>query len=370
MTKHAITIFLAVFSLLCLSACLKEKDEAVPKTVPPRPVKIITVQAADSSVIRNYPAKLRSYQRVKLAFQVPGQIIEFPAKAGDKLAKGALLARLDSRDYTHSYDSALATYKRNKAEFERYEALIAKKAVSETSFEEKRKAFEVSEAELKIADKALADTAIYAPFDGVVASTFADNYQNVQAKQEILSFQDISSVEIVFHVPEKDVLSSNSTVWDPVELQKLFIASVVFPTLGNKTYPLSIKEFETEAESDTQTFRVVMSMPTPDDASILPGMTAIVSVKDNRKASKQHGCVIPVQAVGSDSAGNPFVWFVSNDMKAVKHPVKIQSLSASEILVSEGLKDGDRIVGAGVNYIDEGILLKEYIPSSVSLGRK
>lgn len=367
---YAIGIAFVFSGCLFLSSCSKEDKSAAQKTVLPRSAKIITVSSSDSSLIRNYPAKVRSYQRVKLAFQVSGQIIEFPVKAGDKLSKGALLGRLDPRDYENSYNSALATYKRDKAEFERYKLLIAKNAVSETAYEEKRKAYEVSEADLRIAEKALSDSTLCAPFDGVVASTFVDKYQNVQAKQEILSYQDVSSVEIVFHVPEKDVLSASSTVWDPLELQKLFKSSVSFPGLGGKSYALSMKEFETEAESDTQTFRVVMSMPTPDDASILPGMTAIVSVRDNRVSEKQSGCVIPVQAVASDSAGNAFVWLVGADMKAVKHPVKVSRLSGSDIRVTEGLKEGERVVGAGVNYISEGMLLKEYLPSSVSLGRK
>ena len=44
---------------------------------------------------------------------------------------------------------------------------------------------DISQAELDLARKALTDSEIYAPFDGVIASLSVENYQSVRAKSPI-----------------------------------------------------------------------------------------------------------------------------------------------------------------------------------------
>ena len=67
-----------------------------------RPVKMFVVGDAGDTVYHYYPAKVRSGQRVKLAFQVPGQLLKFPVKSGQVVKQGELLGELDSRDYENT----------------------------------------------------------------------------------------------------------------------------------------------------------------------------------------------------------------------------------------------------------------------------
>ena len=56
--------------------------------------------------------------------------------------------------------------------------------------------------EVRIAQKAVDDTRIVAPFDGVVSQTFVDNFQNVIAKQPVIRFLDVSKIEMIINIPE------------------------------------------------------------------------------------------------------------------------------------------------------------------------
>ena len=58
------------------------------------------------------------------------------------------------------------------------------------------------EAQQKAAQDALDDSSLRAPFSGVIAKKYVDNFQDVRAKQAIVSLQDISSVDILVDVPE------------------------------------------------------------------------------------------------------------------------------------------------------------------------
>ena len=54
----------------------------------------------------------------------------------------------------------------------------------------------------RIAQKAVEDTVLRARFDGTIAATYVENFQNVRAKQPIVRLLNVSSIEIVIHVPE------------------------------------------------------------------------------------------------------------------------------------------------------------------------
>ena len=78
-------------------------------------------------------------------------------------------------------------------------------AISKGQIDTERKAVEVAEAEARVAEKAVEDTVLRAPFDGLVARRLVEDFQNVLAKQAVMILQDISLLEIEISVPERDM---------------------------------------------------------------------------------------------------------------------------------------------------------------------
>ncbi len=138
----------------------------------------------------------------------------------------------------------------------------------------------MAEARANIATKALDDTHLRPPFTGVIANTFADRFENVQAKQSVLSLQDISSVEVEVSVPEKRVVRA-------LEDKGKFRFAATFDYLPDREFEVSVKEFSTEADPVTQTYTATFAMPAPDDVLIMPGMTAGTSNHDPRRTHQE-----------------------------------------------------------------------------------
>ena len=65
-----------------------------------RPVKTMVLDAAASTVPRNYPGTVQASEKATMAFRVSGPLIEFSAKEGQEVDEGAILARIDPRDFT------------------------------------------------------------------------------------------------------------------------------------------------------------------------------------------------------------------------------------------------------------------------------
>lgn len=346
------TTLLVTGLLLFFTSCGKKEEPAAKEVI--RPVKMMTIAAGAGEVKRAFPGKVQASQEVDLAFKVSGPLIELPVAEGQNVKKGALLARIDPRDFKTNLDQAKARALEAEQQFKRYKELYVQKQVSKADFDKYKSARDVARAQQKEMQHALEDTYLRAPFTGVIAKKFADNFQDVRAKQAIVSLQDVSSIEIHIYLPENLVAKARARD------KKDATAIAEFSTAPGKQYMLSVKEFSTRADPKTQTFQVTFLMKQPEDLNVLPGMTANVVVTGAFTEDTDVQIVIPAIAVFSDESGMPQVWVVDPEtMKTHRRKVTTGNLTGKEsIQIADGLKPGETIVIAGVNQIREGMKVR------------
>ena len=184
------TAILLMTTSFLVTGCSKKEPEA--KEII-RPVKMMTIGDGAGSGTREYSGSVRAAEEIQLSFEVPGRIVELNAREGQAMADGALVAALDPRDYEAARDRERARRNEARADYERNRTLYERDAISLRDLEVVRRQFEVSEANLKQAEKALSDTRLYAPYDGKIAGRLVENFENVTAKQAIVVFHDDSS---------------------------------------------------------------------------------------------------------------------------------------------------------------------------------
>jgi multidrug efflux system membrane fusion protein len=324
----------------------EKKEEAVPKEVV-RPVKVITVAGSSSNIPLIFPGKTRANQRVDLSFKVPGPIVELPVEEGQKMKKGQLIARIMPRDFKINLDAAKAKAVNAERQYERYKELYVRKQVSKADFDRYKAFRDVAAAQLEDARNALKDTYLKAPFDGIVAKRYVQNFEEVQAKQPIVFFQDNSKIEILVDVPENLIAT--------IKQDKKVYATASFAAAPGKVFPVTLKEYSTEADPQTQTYQVVLLMDQPEGINILPGMTAIVTGKRPEKMAFQ--IVIPAIAVMEDPKEKAFVWVLKKEgMTVHKTQVTVGEMTGSKnILILKGLTGGEVIVTSGLTKLQEGM---------------
>lgn len=317
-----------------------------------RPVKALTIPAMTDDTTRRFPGRVRAAERVELAFSLSGKLIELPVDQGQLVTEGERVARLDPRDYQSALQAAQAQYNEAKANFERGGELVEQGHISRMDYDRLRANYEVAAAQLSTARKALADTDLVAPFDGIIARRYVDNFQEVSANQPVVSLQDNSVIEIVVDAPERTIAAA------PGDGAATFAAT--FEALPGVEFPLTIREFSAEADPDTQTYEIVFAMPRPETANILSGMTANVLVR-RPVAEDRGGAVIriPAVAVFADAAGAPHVWVIADDGAVSPRAVKTGSLVGAErIEILSGLEPGETIAIAGVTRLRDGQVVR------------
>jgi len=353
------TVSLAVlgFCTAFLAACEKEAVET-PEVV--RPIRILTISGLQGGETLSYPGEIQGAQNAELAFEVAGRLIELPVDEGVDVSQDQLLARLDPADYQSGLDAARAQYNSAKDTFDRFSEVFERGAISRQDFDNARRQFGVQQAKLESAEKAVNDTRLRAPFAGRIGRTYVDNFNNVQAKQPILLLQDLTQLEIVIDIPEQDWLRAKPglTLAQRTETVR---PEVSLSTLPDRTFSATITEIAAAADPVTRTFAARSLFDPPDDVSILPGMSATLTIHVPSDVEGLGDAVqIPANVIVGGDDGGSYVWIVdAENMTVSLAPVVVGQLSGSEVDILDGLELGDRIAVSGVQHLADGMKIRE-----------
>jgi RND family efflux transporter MFP subunit len=327
-----------------------------------RPARIFTVEGPNAQLIRSFPGEVQASDEAELAFRVRGRLIEFPANRGIHVAQGQLLARLDPSDYEAAVQQAQAEYDLAVAQFRRAAELIDRKLISQSEYDQRFSLMRVRESDLIRAQNNLDYTQLYAPFDGVIGRRLAENFENVSVGQVVMVIQTDQMIDVEVDIPESIIARVERTraQRNPQPVQ------VRFGSAPDRTFEALYKEHEPNADPATLTFRVTFSLPVPEGVNVLPGMSATIIADLSELFADQVGdqTLVPIEAVFS-AEEKPLeseyrqVWVVDPDtMRATRRDVEVGQLSGDRIAVLSGLEEGEMIISAGVNGVQEGLLVR------------
>ncbi|MEM9504675.1 MAG: efflux RND transporter periplasmic adaptor subunit, partial [Cyanobacteria bacterium P01_E01_bin.43] len=170
---------------LVLVAC--GGSEVVETPEPVRPVKLIEVATSSNLFQLNLPAVIEASNTSVLTFQVGGTLNELNVVEGQEVSRGTIIGRLNQRDYRNSLQQAQAQFSSAESEYQRAARLLAENAIAQNIYEQRKTQVDVARATLDTAQKALDDTVLRTPFEGIIASVAVEQFENVGPQQEIVT---------------------------------------------------------------------------------------------------------------------------------------------------------------------------------------
>lgn len=352
-----------VWIVACLSGLIGAcgQDAPIEHAEVARPIKLMTIGADAAGRTLEIPGSVGAAQSAELSFEVSGRMLARMVEEGQIVEAGQVVARLDARDYSAQRDAARARRDTARADYERYRKALEKNAVTEQQVSRSKGQFDVTQAELDIATKALQDTELRAPFAGRIAKRLVDDFANVRLKESVMVLQDESSLELRVAVAERDWARGETGITVD-ELTRRINPRVEIASLRGRFFPAYVKALSNTADPVTRTYEVTFGFLPPTDANVSPGMTGkiIVDLYSENRTKGAALLTVPSNAVVADNNAAAFVWVVDQStMRVTKRPVELGELSGSVVPVLSGLVSGDTIVTSGVNSLTDGMLVRD-----------
>lgn len=315
-----------------------------------RPAKLMVVGSSTEGVTRQFFGQVVARQTVDLAFQVAGQIIEFPATEGQTIAEGALIARLDTEPF--DLQQQLATL-----QVEQAQRLVARlnnlgASASEVSKQDAETQLALARVDLRSAEYSLENATLRAPFDALVASRNVANFTTTNAGTPVVRLHDMSELRIDIDVPE--VLFQRAGQDAAISLLARF------PT-SEETYPLQIREFNAEASSIGQTFRLTLGMERPEGVNVLPGSSVVVLATSNEGMPR---LVVPATAIriANDGATSVLRFTPTQGGAGTLQTVDVEITATrdGQFIIMSGLEAGAEIVRTGAQLLSDGQTVRRF----------
>lgn len=313
--------------------------------------KIVGVEAFDGSIERKFFGRVTAKETVDLAFQVGGQIIDFPAVEGEPVPQGGLIAKLDLEPFELALDQARTQQTQADRNLARFEQLQGS-AVSQVSVDDAKTQAELTAIAVRDAERALRLATLEAPFNALVASRNVANFSSIGAGTPVVRLHDMSELRIEIDVPE--IIFQTAGEDPDVDL------TARFPAI-DEDFPLQVREFNAETSSVGQTFRITLGMPQPNGQVILPGssvtVTAVLRTGERR-------LIIPASSVLTANDGTPFVMVFepagANEGTVSRQNVEIQPTANGSVGVVSGLTPDQEVIASGGGLLSDGQQVRRF----------
>lgn len=261
----------------------------------------------------------------KVAPIATSRIKDVLAKDGDKVKRGAVLAKLDDREARGNVAALAAQRDFLRQERIRQEALYRKGFISGQALERVASELKQVEAQIAAAQKPLAETTLTSPMDGVVLRQDGEPGEMVSAGQVLFWVGQPQELRITADVDEEDIPRV-------VPGQAALIKADAFP---EQVLRGTVKEITPKGDPVNKNYRVRIALPR--ETVLKTGMTTEVNIV---VAERQGALLIP-----STALSNGHVWTV-RDGKAQRVAVKTGTIGHKLTEVKDGLADDATVVVA------------------------
>jgi len=350
MSRPALRVALAALSLSMLPALAPAQTTDVAK-----PVKLLTAGEQGLALQRSFFGQVKARRTVDLAFQVDGQIKQFPVIKGVAISKGDLIAELDLETFELNRNQAKLQKEQAERRLERLSQLRGT-AASQVAVEDAETDVGLTAIALRNAEWALEHATLSAPFDGLIAMRNTELFSTVEAGQPVVRIHDMSELRIDVDVPE--------ILFQQASTESDFDIEAKFPAFEQRL-PLQLREFDADTSSVGQTYRLTFGVTAPEGRTILPGSSVTVIV---RARNADPAILLPATAIVANTAGETGVMVFNPDGGTAGAAtgtvtwtkVEIQPTQTGEVHVVGGIDAGTELVRTGGGALTDGQPLRRF----------
>jgi multidrug efflux system membrane fusion protein len=334
------------------------------------PVTLATVESRATGGTVRYSATVKPDVEVQVAFKVSGYVEDLlrvnddrgrqrDLQEGDRVARGAALARVRASDYDQrlaqvksGLAEAQAMHESARLDFERATRLFERKSLTKPELDAAKARLDASAAKVEGARAALGetqimrdDTVLRSPIQGVVLKRHVERGTLVAPGQPAFTVADTSAVKLSFGVP--DVFVKRLAIGRPQR--------VTFDALQGQPFDGRITSIAPAPDPVSRVYEVEVTIPNPQ-AQIQVGFIATLYFADAPGAAVP---AVPLDAIvklpDKDAEYGVFVLARDGDKDVARYrPVTLGDTLGNMVVVTGGLTVGEKVIVRGATIVTDG----------------
>jgi multidrug efflux system membrane fusion protein len=316
----------------------------------PPPAQVSAVEAKSEAVPR-FAAGIGSVaavHQVTINPEVGGRVTKISFEAGATVKAGDPLVQLNDAPDRGDLANYQAQARWAETTLQRSSELAKRDFTARETVDQKQSQLDQARAQIIKTEALINQKLIRAPFSGQLGMRQIEVGQYLTPGARIATLTDLSMLYVNFTLPSQ--MRAQISVG-----QRVNVTADAFP---GRTFSAEITTIEPQISADTRTMAIQATMPNPDNA-LLPGMFVNAAVV---LPPQPDMTVLPETAVeytlygdsvyviredGKDAKDNPI-------LKAVRTPIKTGARWGNKVTILDGVKPGDRVVGAGQVKVQNG----------------
>ena len=351
--KTVILAILAVVGLFVLLAGVKALQIAkMVSTKPPMPVATVTssvVKEEDWAPTLSAVGSVSAVQGAVVSTELGGTVSEIGFQNGAVAKKGDLLVKLDASQEEALLRSAEAEVELSRADLERTRGLATKKVVSSSELDAAESKFRRLTAVVDQMRSNIRKKTIVAPFDGQLGIRQVNVGQMINSGQPVVPLQSLDPVFADFALPQQHFAKLSAGL----EIR------VTTDAVPGRVFNGKLTAVNSMVDVSTRNVMLQATLQNPDHV-LRPGMFAKIDVV---LPEKHKTLVIPGSAISYAPYGDSvYVIEKKKDEKTGKESqvirqqfVRVGEARGDFVSITQGLKTGETVVGAGVFKLRNGM---------------
>ncbi|MGN0235625.1 MAG: efflux RND transporter periplasmic adaptor subunit [Paludibacteraceae bacterium] len=330
-----------VIYVLCLALGLsqcqgKKQTEYERQAIP---VRVEEVRETSSVYSHSYIGTITEDSSTPLSFPSGGTITAIHVRAGQQVQAGEVLMTVDNTQAKSMLASAQAKLRQAEDGYNRIYQIYQSGGATEVKLIEVRTQRDEARAMVATLQKQLTDCTLRAPKSGTIGSIQAEVGQNVLPGQKVGTLVRIEVLNVQISIPEADMPGVRIGGRCTMQMNALD-GAVLYGSVSERALlpnPL------THAYDVRITIDSISTYST-----LLPGMVCRVMLDEQRV----EGILLPAECIQTGQQGKT-VWLVQGG-RAMRQQVSTGPFVGEQVLITDGLRRGDRVVTAGIQKLYNG----------------
>lgn len=273
--------------------------------------------------------------------EVSGKVTGIYFREGETVPKGKLLVKIHDAELQANLQRANQEFILGNQRLERQAKLLKIGGVSQEEYESTQAQVNAAKASMDAIRAQIERTEIRAPFNGTIGLRSVSSGAFVTPQLRIASIQQIDSLKIDFSVPSRysQLISKGSQFSFKTET-------------GSEDFKGVVRAVEPKIDEGTRTV-LVRGFVVNTKKDLVPGAFVNIHLPLGKPVE---GVLLPAEAIVPTAKGKKV--FISDHGKAREQEVITGERQEKEILVLEGVNEGDTVLTSGLLSVRNGVNLR------------